>query len=248
MTASPIKRQKLTDSVVAELLSLIVRGGFEPGQRLPPERQLAEEMGVSRSSLRDAVARLEVLGHLAVRQGDGIFVRQPSAANLCLPFTGLLTRLPQSARDLLEFRQLIEPGVAALAAERATPESVQLLLGGLEQQRRTAGRGIKLTEEDLQFHALIAQMAGNEVLTLILGTLQHLLHSLRDHDLPGDQPQLTIEQHTEIAQAIAAGSPETARQAMSRHLESVIFTASQTLAAAAVVPALPSHAKGDTHA
>ncbi len=239
LSVSPIKRRKLTDSVVSELLSLIVRGGFQPGQRLPPERQLAEDMGVSRSSLRDAVARLEVLGHLGVRQGDGIFVRQPSAANLCLPFTGLLTRLPQSARDLLEFRQMIEPGVAALAAERATPAGIERLFACLEQQRRTAEQGIKLTEGDLQFHALISQMAGNEVVTLMLGTLQHLLQSLRDRDLPGDQPHLTIDQHTEIAQAIASGSSHEAREAMARHLDTVIRTASEALFALS---------KGENHA
>ena len=70
MTVQPIKRQKLTDSVVEELMSLIVRGDMQAGQRLPPERRLAEQMGVSRASLRDALARLEVLGHVGVRQGD----------------------------------------------------------------------------------------------------------------------------------------------------------------------------------
>lgn len=92
MPVEPVKRQKLTASVAEELLSLMRRRAFRDGTRLPPERLLAEQMGVSRSSVRDAVARLEALGHLEVRHGDGTYVREPSAANLSQPFQGILVR------------------------------------------------------------------------------------------------------------------------------------------------------------
>lgn len=236
MTALPVKRQKLTESVAEELRSLISREQFAPGHRLPPERLLAQQMGVSRSSVRDAVARLEVLGHLDVRQGDGIYVCQPSALHLSLPFQGLLTRLPQSARDLLAFRQLIEPEVAALAAQRADTAQIGALLANLEQQQSAAQRGSKLTDEDSQFHTLVAQMAGNEVVVLVLDTLQQLLHTLRDRVLTGDQPSRTVEQHRAVAQAIADRSPERARQAMARHLDSVTLSALDTLPPDTMLP------------
>lgn len=228
MTAYPIKRQKLTASVAEELLALIVRGGFQPGQRLPAERVLSEQIGVSRTSLRDAIARLEVLGHLEARQGNGVYVREPSAAHLTQPFQGMLARTAQNVQDLLEFRRMIEPEVAAHAAARATPEQVKVLLASIEAQQEAARQNVKLSHEDLQFHTLIAQMAGNEVVMGVLDTLRSLLRDLRDQVL-GDQPQLTIQEHAAVAQAIARGSPAAARQAMLRHLISVREHATSSL-------------------
>lgn len=243
MTAQPVKRQKLTESVSEELLSLIRRGGFEAGQRLPTERKLAEQMNISRASLRDAIARLEVLGHLEARQGDGVYVREPSAANLSQPFVGILSRNPQSVQDVVEFRQMIEPEVAAAAALRGSPEQVAQLWACLEQQRRTAGAQVKLTDDDLHFHGLIAQMAGNAVLVHVLGTLQHLLWQLRDQVLVGDQPERTIREHTAVVQAIADHSPERARAAMLAHLHTVRDHAANALAqsTAPTTPPDPPH-------
>lgn len=233
MTVQPVKRQKLTESVAEELLSLIVRGGFQAGQRLPAERVLAEQMGVSRASLRDAVARLEVLGHVGVRHGDGIYVQAPSAATLCQPFVGLLTRVPQTTRDLLEFRRMLEPEVAALAAQRVTATQEAELWACLEAQSAAAARGIKLVQEDLAFHTLIAGIAGNGVVTLVLGTLQELLHDLRERTLPGDLPAVTIADHRAIVQAIADRDPRRAQRAMATHLETVILNATDPHTAAA---------------
>lgn len=221
MTAQPVKRQKLTESVTEELLALIRRSQLQAGERLPGERLMAEQMGVSRASVRDAIARLEVLGHLEVRHGDGLYVREPSAANLTQPFLSILSRTPQNVLDLLEFRLMIEPEVAAAAAQRGTPEQVQQLQVCLEQQQQVAAQHIKLTNEDMQFHALIAEMAGNAVVVQVLATLQHILFQLRDQVLIGDQPTRTIEEHQAIVQAITSRSPEAAREAMSHHLSTV---------------------------
>lgn len=226
MTAQPVKRQKLSASVTEELMALIARADLRPGQRLPPERQLAEQMGVSRASVRDAVARLEVLGHLGVRQGDGIYVQEPTPAHLTQPFQGILARLPQTAADLLEFRRMVEPEVAALAAQCATDKQIAALRESLERQREQAARGIKLGCEDLLFHGLIAQMAGNGVVMLVLDTLRGLLSDLREQALAGDLPQMTLHAHGAVVQAIAGRDPEAARQAMLAHLDNVVRTAS----------------------
>lgn len=221
MTASPVKRQKLTESVTEELLAVIRRSRLRPGERLPGERLLAEQMGVSRASLRDAIARLEVLGHLEARQGDGLYVREPSAANLTQPFQGILSRHPQGVQDLLEFRQMIEPEVAALAALRASDEQIEQLWASLRQQEQTVALGERLAPGDLAFHHLIAQIAGNGVVVLVLETMQHLLQQLREQALRGNKPSATLNEHTAIVQAIAARSPEQARAAMTTHLRQV---------------------------
>ncbi|TSA82073.1 FadR family transcriptional regulator [Deinococcus detaillensis] len=238
MTVYPVKRQKIPQSVADELLALIVRCEMLPGQKLPPERVLAGQLGVSRASLRDALARLEVLGHIGVRQGEGTFVQQPDAATLCLPFQGLLTRLPPQARDLLAFRQMIEPEVAALAALHASAAQIAAINDCLERQETAKQSQQPLGAEDLVFHALIAQASGNSVVVAALNTLQHLLLHLRERLLVGTQPGLTVQQHRDIFEAIAARSPERARLTMSTHLDSVIRTA----------PDAYSSTGGSTHA
>ncbi|CAM3245854.1 Putative transcriptional regulator, FadR family [Deinococcus saxicola] len=220
MTAQPIRQQKLTASAAEELLALILRGDFVAGQRLPPERLLAEQMNISRTSLRDGIARLEVLGHLEARQGTGVFVREPSAAHLTQPFQGMLIRSPQKLADLLEFRQMIEPEVAAHAAARATPEQITQLHLCLERQESARARHVKLSDEDIIFHSLIAQIAGNEVVMLVLETLRSLMIQLRNQ-VVGDRPELTISEHRALVGAIASASPQAARQAMLVHMGSV---------------------------
>ncbi|GAA4003895.1 pyruvate dehydrogenase complex transcriptional repressor PdhR [Deinococcus rubellus] len=220
MTAQPIKQQKLATSAAEELLALILRGEFAAGQRLPPERMLAEQMNISRTSLRDGIARLEVLGHLEARQGNGVFVREPSAAHLTQSFQGMLIRSPQNVAHLLEFRQMIEPEVASQAAIRATPTQIAQLQLCLERQEIARSRHIKLSAEDMIFHHLIAQIAGNEVVMLVLETLRSLMTQLRNR-VVGDQPALTISQHQAVVSAIASASPQAARQAMHIHMESV---------------------------
>lgn len=227
MTLSPVKRQKLPDSVVERLLALLRSGELACGERLPAERTLSAQLGVSRTSLRDALARLELMGYLEVRQGGGTVVRAPSAETLCLPFQGLLRGLPRAAQDLLEFRRMLEPEAAALAAQRRSPEQLAGLHEGLRRQRLTAARGLKLADEDLQFHGLIADMVGNTVILRVLETLQELMQQLRSHTLAGLHPDLTLEEHARILHAIERGSAESARQAMTAHLTSVIRTATE---------------------
>ncbi|GGL99211.1 FadR/GntR family transcriptional regulator [Deinococcus aerophilus] len=220
MTAQPIKHQKLAASAADELLALILRGDFTPGQRLPPERVLAEQMNISRTSLRDGIARLEVLGHLEARQGNGVFIREPSAAHLTQSFQGMLIRSPQKLAHVLEFRQMIEPEVAAQAAARATPTQIAQLQHCLDRQEAARARHIKLSDEDMIFHQLIAQIAGNEVVMLVLDTLRALLAQLRNQ-VVGDQPEVTIAEHRRVVNAIASASPQAAREAMLFHMQSV---------------------------
>ena len=225
VSASPIQRTKLPEEAAARLLGAIRAGEYAPGERLPPERALALDFGISRASLRGALNRLELLGYLEVRHGGGTFVRLPDALTLCAPFEGLLSGLPRSAHDLLEFRRVLEPEVAALAARRATPDRVLALRAGLKRQESAAQAGLRLGAEDTQFHQLIAEIASNTVILRVLETLRALLRDLRDTTLSGDRPRLTLSEHARIVEAIAAGDAPAAREAMASHITSVIHTA-----------------------
>ena len=219
-----IRKVKITETVTNELLTLIRNGTFATGQRLPPERELSLKFGISRASLRDAFRQLELLGHLEIRQGDGTYVRAPTSDTISTPFRGLLSGSPQAALDLLEFRLILEPEVAALAAKRATPEHATSFERLLEQQRRVAAQGLRISKEDLEFHHLIAQIAGNTVILQVLTTLRSLLGELRVTALAGRLPDLTIVQHERIALAILGNNPTEARATMLDHLNAVAAT------------------------
>lgn len=216
-----VKRSKLADEVLARLLHMIRTGQLKEGDRLPPERQLAQSFDVSRASLRDAIRQLELLGYVDVRQGNGTLIRLPDATTVSQPFRSLLSGHPHLAVDLLEFRHLLEPQAAALAAERCTPEFAQRLRAALEAQRERAESGQRLHSLDLEFHQLIANITGNITLLLVIEALQSLLKELRDQHLTGDRPSLGYEQHARIAEAIIRRDGAAANLAMTVHLQAV---------------------------
>lgn len=222
----PVRKPKLSETVAEELLALIRTGSYPAGSRLPPERELSRRFNISRASLRDAVRHLELLGHVEIRQGDGTYVRTPDGETLSLPFRGLLAGRPQAALDLLEFRRMLEPEVAALAAVRVRPEHADAFAESLARQREALSRGERLSKEDLAFHGLISRTAGNLVTLQVLGTLRSLLSDLRTTALPGHLPDLTLAQHERIARAILARDPAGARAAMFEHLNAVVETSS----------------------
>ena len=205
----------------SKLIDMMQSKELCPGDRLPAEREMAQRFGVSRTTLRDALRDLELLGYVDVKQGNGSTVRRPDGETLALPFRTLLEASPQLATDLLEFRRLLEPQMAALAAERRTEKDIKALKTSLERQEALADAGKRLTEEDVAFHSLVAHIAGNATVLGILATLQSLLHDLRTKMLSGDQPHLGLRQHRYIAEAIINQSEEAAHDAMLEHLLSV---------------------------
>ncbi len=222
LTARPVKQVKIADQVVGELQDWLRNGELTPGMRLPPERELAARLGVSRTSLRDALRQLELLGHLDARQGDGTYVRVPGGEAMSQPFRSLVKTWPQNAGDLLEFRMLLEPEVTALAAQRLTPAGEQALLGSLKRQRASTAQG--LTREDALFHGVLAQVAGNTVVLRVLETLRGVLQGVRDTSLPAAGTEKTVSDHERIVQAVLARDQSGARQAMRLHLEDVADT------------------------
>lgn len=200
---------------------MIRDGELTEGARLAPERELAGRFGVSRTTLRDAIRELELLGYLDVRQGDGTLVRRPDAAALAAPFLGLLRGQPQLAEDLIAFRRMLEPELAALAASRCDRADAAALERSLARQSRRVAAGRGLQEEDLAFHRLIARLAGNVTVLHVLHMLQSLLRELRLHLLTGANPERDLAQHSAIAGAVIRGDAEAARRSMIDHLEAV---------------------------
>lgn len=214
--------RKLADFVIEELLEQFRQGVLQPGQRLPPENELAAELGVSRGTLREATMELSRRGYLDVRQGAGTFVTKPDPRAVLRPIKSLLLETPRLRSELLQFRRLLEPEVASLAAERATENDVRRLRELIDRQRRAGVRRAGANRADARFHRELARIAGNQ---LVLDFLDALHEILERHRYEGALDE-TVRQHEAIVEAVARRDPAAARRATAEHLDWVMAEAS----------------------
>jgi GntR family transcriptional regulator, transcriptional repressor for pyruvate dehydrogenase complex len=218
----------LDGRIVAYVRDLVERGELTPGDRLPPERELAAQLGVSRTVLREALHTLAALGFVELRHGRGVFVTGGSAQATAQRLSASLGAPGSAARvhELFEIRRVLEGAAAAWAAERASPEQVAELRDVVAQAGAVAGADEPDTalagELDARLHALIAASAANHTLTLLMGSLLDELGVARGRSLtiPGRIAR-SVEQHERLVAAIAARDPAAARARMLEHLDDV---------------------------
>jgi len=217
-----VRKTRVFEGVVLQIQRLIVDGALKPGERLPPERELAARLSVSRSSVRDAIRILELAGLVVPRQGEGTVVADLAPENVAAPIAAILLRKRELIGELLDVRRMIEPTLAARAAERATPEEIARLEEILERQAAKAARGEPTVDEDGEFHYQIALAAKNGVVRSVLDVLMQLLRETRARSLqaPG-RPRRSLEGHRRIVEAIARHDPEGAERAVRLHLEEI---------------------------
>jgi GntR family transcriptional repressor for pyruvate dehydrogenase complex len=219
--AIPLRAGKLSEAVYGVLERLISSGRIAPGARLPAERVLAEQLGVSRSSVREAVHELELKRLVERRSGRGTIVLDTSRTT---PHGNLLEELSTEKRDLLEimdFRLAIEPPIAGLAAERATRGNLSRLTTILEQMsgERDATRTAEL---DHAFHSAIARATQNRLLMRLHDVSATWMRSSRREALQTKARRATsLEGHRRIQRAIASHDPEAAEAAMADHIQQV---------------------------
>jgi GntR family transcriptional repressor for pyruvate dehydrogenase complex len=211
----------VTEEAIAKIRERIVSGAWGPGVRLPNERELAAELGLSRNSLREAVRALSQLRVLTVRQGDGTYVSSLEP-NLLLESTRFVSHLllGETELELFAVRRILEAAAAALAAGRIDDPDKQEL-GEILQRMRLAQSVEELVESDVAFHAVIARAAGNSVLASLLASLSTRTMRIRLwHGRSVSALDETREEHGRIAEALAAGDPELARAAATAHIAS----------------------------
>jgi GntR family transcriptional repressor for pyruvate dehydrogenase complex len=217
-----VTRDALPDQIAARVISLITERHLNPGDRLPPERELAQAMGVSRSSLREALRALSLLGVTEMRQGDGTYLTALDPDALMRPFGLVLALSDGQLQELFEARRVIEPGLAALAAERIDEPTLDALRACVRDAAAAIGDEEAFMRADLALHGLIARAASNSILWHVIGSISGMgvASRRRTTSLPGVQQQ-TVEDHRAIVAALEARDPETAAAAMLRHLENV---------------------------
>jgi GntR family transcriptional regulator, transcriptional repressor for pyruvate dehydrogenase complex len=216
-----VRRDKVYDQV-ARRLEQFIREELKPGDKLPSERELAQSWKVSRSSIRDAMRRLELLGLIEPRQGVGTIVRDISPDALVNPLFSALLRKRKHVAELLDVRSMIEPAIAARAARHITPEQLTAMAKILRRQNDKLTQGEPTVEEDSEFHYTIALAANNSVLLHVIDVLMDLLRESRERNMQVEgRLQKSFEGHQRIFTALSRGDAKAAEAAMRRHLEEV---------------------------
>ena len=222
-----VRKTRASREIVAQIRDMIAGGHLKAGDHLPPERVLAQNLGVGRSTLREAIRVIESLGLLEVCPGEGTFLATPATSQGIdyLPADFLskwTTRL-----TAFELRAVVEPGLASLAARRAAPEHVAKMRAVLAAQAATVERGESGMDEDAAFHALIAKATGNVALVQLTETLTQRLQETRDASLQRNgRPARSLSENRGILAAIEARNPALAMRRMQAHirnLERVLF-------------------------
>ena len=217
-----VPRTKLYQKVVKQVQDIIRDGLLRPGDMLPPERELAERLHVSRGSLREAILALESMGLVEPRHGEGTVVRDLSAAPLVNQLSVMLVQKRALVGELLEFRLMVEPTLAARAAANATQEEIVQLEDILSRQKAKIDRGELAIEEDSKFHYTIAQAARNSVVLKVLDVFMDFLRDSRELSLQVEgRPQRSLNSHRRILNAIARKNPAAAEKAMRRHITTI---------------------------
>lgn len=211
----------LTGSLLQLFKRLIADGVLSPGDRLPPERELAELVGVSRSSLRPALKVLENLGIISQRVGSGTRLNPAAASILAEPLQFLILLDGITFQELMEARLIVEPELAARAAERATSEDQTALKGAIARMEECADDPDSFVKCDLEFHQAVYHAAGNRVCAMLFTVVHQSLEELVRFTSVLVEPEHTIRFHRRIFAAIRRGQPEAARQQMREHLEDV---------------------------
>ena len=222
MDLAPIKSTRIYEEIVRQVKAMIAEGRLKAGDRLPPERDLAEKFVVSRTSVREALRALESLGLVEIRPGEGTFVRQVSIESLVEPLALLMVSQREAIGELFEARRLLEPSLAALAAARATPEEIQEMERILEEQAKEIAGGRTGLAQDAQFHTAIGAAAHNRAITRLAHAIMDLLTQSREESLltPG-RPTRSNEDHRRILEAIKQRDEVAAHRAMLDHLIAV---------------------------
>jgi GntR family transcriptional repressor for pyruvate dehydrogenase complex len=227
MAFRAVDRNKIYVSIVDQIVEGIRAGTFQPGAVLPAERLLAEQFGVSRTSVREAIRVLEHAGVLDVRTGSGTYVSDGALSSSSLLRTRAALEGDESPLDLIVARRGIEPLCAELAATQRNRRDLAALRRAFENHRAVVEAEGDPRQADIAFHLAIAEASHNTVLELLMRQLagimrQHTWQEFTDRSRqkPG-RPRLNVEHHKAIVDAIDAKEPLRARETMNAHLSDV---------------------------
>ncbi len=218
-TFRPLARPRLYEQVVSEIEAWIAENGLEVGARLPPERELAAKLGVSRATVSQALVAMEVVGMVSVRHGDGVVLIEQAGSTKVV---NALRRHAQQLPEIIEAREALETKLAALAAERRTEGDLAAMDEALEFMERDIASGGRGVEGDERFHAAVTAAGHSPLLARLMAEISDLIRETRIASLAQpDRPADSLRGHRKIADAIRAGDAAAAAVAMQDHVTMV---------------------------
>lgn len=217
-----IKKTRIHEEVFGQIHELIKQGRFKAGDQLPSERELADTFKVSRTSVREALRALETQGLIVSRTGSGNFVAELPVESLVGPLARLLIDEKRALVDVFEMRKLIEPEIAALAAERATRSDIARMKRIVAKQSAAVSRGETGVDADAELHFAIGCATRNQALQKLVSGLMEMLSRSREESLQtNDRRKSSIGAHSRIIAAIEKHDKARARGEMLRHIQEV---------------------------
>lgn len=217
----PVKNQRISDEILRQIRDAVFAGKFQAGDRLPNERNLAEQFAASRTSVREALRALEQEGMIHVKKGvnGGVFVADVDHRLVSKPFQTLLQLRKVSMANISEVRLVFEPAAARLAAERATAEDIRELGEVIERMTQVIETGEPPSSHDLKFHKLIARAAGNPILEMISESMFEVASQVISELHPSiDVLRHVLKCHKAVFEAIRKRDGDLAFRVMTEHI------------------------------
>lgn len=224
MGFSRISRSRLSEAAVEQIREHILGRGLEPGSKLPSERELVRMLGISRTSLREALRMLEIMGLVEVKPGKGAYVKALSA-DLFVPLTNWLPAHQETLRNHFEARLVLEPAAARLASQRAKRDDLAKMISALHSFQMSFSEKdlVGMIEADIQFHGAIAAATANRTLKFLMDTMtRFLLEGWKATLRVEGRPRETAREHQAIYEAIKHRDMESAGKAMEAHLRNAV--------------------------
>jgi GntR family transcriptional repressor for pyruvate dehydrogenase complex len=216
------ERDTLPERIAARLVSLIAERQLKPGDRLPPERELAALMQVSRASLREALAGLAMVNIVEIRQGSGAYVTSLKPELLVERVNFVFALDDSTFEEWLDARQIIEPGLASAAAVQASQAELEEFAGWLERSAEAVEDPAEFLQVDLELHEMIARAAGNQIIIRFMASLTRLGMASRERTGALMSTRLqSLNEHRAIVEALLCRDPQGAAEAMREHLVNV---------------------------
>jgi GntR family transcriptional repressor for pyruvate dehydrogenase complex len=211
-------KEDVTQLLILRFQQLLSDGLLSPGTKLPPERELAASFGVARSSLRPALKVLEIMGVITQKVGDGSYLNKDASSVLAVPMEFLFLLDDTSLQELTEMRLMMEPALAAKAAERANAQHITLLRQSIQDLEQSKKDRVRLVSSDLLFHRAIFQASGNRLAGRLFQTIHRAMLNMMMMTSQLVELEHTLEFHKPILVAIEKRNPELASRLMTDHL------------------------------
>ncbi len=216
----PVKKSRLSSEVIDQISQSILKGDYKPGHKLPPEREIANQLGVSRTVVREALRSLEIMGLVESQVGGGTYVKEYTAEHVLDPIANYFSSDDCFVDEIVETRLLLEPEMVKLAAQRATEEDIIAIENSIKQMEDELASGLSAINGDTAFHFASASAAHNSAILKILSVIADLLHYNMKASLQAFPDQgTTIQGHKRILQALKDKNPDLAKRYMIEHLE-----------------------------